>query len=759
LTATACAVGYGCSSAPSQSGAGEPSGPGSTDANTGAVGLALNTGGSALGAVSYTITGPSGFTKSGSFDVSLSTQIAAVIGGLPAGSGFTITLQAKTTDSVLSCLGTATFSVTAGATTALTVLVECHQAPRTGSVSVNGVLNECPSVTAVSALPSQVLTGGSLSVSGAASDPDSGPSALSFKWTSTSGTFSAPTSASTSFTCTTPGTATLTLTASDGDHGCDTSSTVQVTCAGHLDSALAYATATKIKHLIVVFNENISYDHYFGTYPNSQNLSGETPFAGDPSTPVSNNLATPLDPTASFAPITTVDLLNHNPNLANTANGTGAANPFRLAASQAATNDQGHNYKPEQQADDNGAMDLFPEFTGTAGPPPGSPAAATTKGLVMAYFDGNTLGTIWSYAQNGALNDNSWSTVFGPSTPGAINLISGQTNGFAATNKDATTMSASHVVADGAGDFTMIGDTDPLGDVCSAAADQNTMKGKNIGDLLNAAGITWGFFEGGFDLTVTNANGTTGCARLTAQTVANAPFNSADYIPHHQPFQYYASTANPTHARPSSVAAIGHSKETDGVTAEPANHQYDSNDFFATLAAGNLPAVTYLKAPAFQDGHAGYSNPVDEQNFLASVVNAVQATQEWDSTAIILAYDDSDGWYDHQMPPIVNPSASVADALNATGVCNSGAQQTGAAPTTPLLGANGVPVQGRCGYGTRMPLLVISPYAKKNFVDHTLTDQTSVLRFVEDNWLGGQRIQPGGSFDTIAGSLNNMFSF
>ena len=58
-----------------------------------------------------------------------------------------------------------------------------------------------------------------------------------------------------------------------------------------------------------------------------------------------------------------------------------------------------------------------------------------------------------------------------------------------------------------------------------------------------------------------------------------------------------------------------------------------------------------------------------------------------------------------------------------------------------------------------MPLLVISPFAKRNHVDHTLTDQTSVLRFIEDNWLNGERIQPGGSFDTIAGTLNNMFDF
>jgi phospholipase C len=174
------------------------------------------------------------------------------------------------------------------------------------------------------------------------------------------------------------------------------------------------------------------------------------------------------------------------------------------------------------------------------------------------------------------------------------------------------------------------------------------------------------------------------------------------------------------------------------------------------LNAGNFPAVSFLKAPAFQDGHASYSNPLDEQNFIVRVVSAVQASKEWESTAIILAYDDSDGWYDHQAPPIVNPSNGAADALNGDQLCNEGAQQRGPAPQSPLLGSDGKPALGRCGYGTRLPLLVISPFARKNYVDHTLTDQTSITRFIEDNWLGGERIQPGGSFDTIAGSIENM---
>jgi phospholipase C len=286
------------------------------------------------------------------------------------------------------------------------------------------------------------------------------------------------------------------------------------------------------------------------------------------------------------------------------------------------------------------------------------------------------------------------------------------------------------------------------------------MKGKNVGDLLNAKNITWGWFEGGFDLGLTNANGTTGCARSTATVSGTPSVTSADYVPHHAPFQYYASTANPTHARPSSISAIGHTLEADGVTKDPANHQYDSHDFFDALHAGNMPAVSYVKAPAFQDGHPGNSTPGDEQAFIISVVNAIAGSSEWASTAVILAYDDSDGWYDHQAPPIVNVSTSTSgvgvDQLNGAGLCTSGAQQTGAAPTTPLLGNDGHPALGRCGYGTRVPLLVVSPLAKTNYVDHTLTDQSSILKFVEDNWLGGERIQTGGSFDTIAGTIENM---
>jgi phospholipase C len=512
------------------------------------------------------------------------------------------------------------------------------------------------------------------------------------------------------------------------------------------DDARKFPTATLIKHLVVIFQENVSFDHYFGTYPVAQNNPGERPFNAASDAPKSiNTLLAPLDVNNGFKPLAGVDLINKNPNGPSgsgaAVNAADAANPFRLSPAQALTADQGHNYKPEQQASDGGKMDLFPKFTDNDGPPPGPPKI---PGLVMGYYDGNTVTALWNYAQSFALNDNSYTTTYGPSTPGALNLIAGQTAGFTKyinVGSTGSLLHPTHEVDDGNGNFAEIGDGDPLGDVCSnPTIDQIQMAGRNVGDLLNARGITWGWFEGGFDLTITNPNGTAGCNRETDPTVpGGAGKGSTDYIPHHQPFQYFASTANPSHARPESVAAIGHSLIPGTNTPDPANHQYDLHDFFAAFAARNVPAVTFLKASAFQDGHAGYSDPLDEQNFVVTVINALQESPDWHDTAVIIAYDDSDGWYDHQMAPVVNPSKSAADALNGSGLCvsSNGFQQGKSVPTMPLNGAFAMPSQGRCGYGTRVPLLVISPWAKSNFVDHTLTDQTSILRFIEDNWLSG----------------------
>jgi phospholipase C len=471
-------------------------------------------------------------------------------------------------------------------------------------------------------------------------------------------------------------------------------------------------TATPIKHVVVIFGENISFDHYFGTYPNAANTDG-TPFQAARDTPQINGL--------------TPQLVKNNPN---------AYDPKRLSSSQALTCDQNHNYGAEQKAFNGGKMDKFVENTETD-KCTGQPILFGEPGLVMDYYDGNTVTGMWNYAQHYAMSDNSYNTTFGPSTPGAVNLISGQTHGAQAVTSvthQPTSDSYAVVSPDKNGVGTVINDPDPAYDDCSdknhtATDNLMAMQGRNVGDLLNDRHVTWGWFQGGFRPT-SSANGFAVCGQ-THNNVGGIP--AVDYSPHHEPFQYYKSTANEKHLPPSSVAAIG---QTD-----QANHQYDITDFDASLQAGSVPAVSFLKAPEYQDGHAGYSDPLDEQQFVVSEINKIQHSKDWDSTAIVLAYDDSDGWYDHQASKIVNGSH---DPAQDTAMCT--------AKRTEL--AN---YADRCGYGPRLPLLVVSPYSKTNFVDHTQTDQTSVLQFIEDNWFTGR--VGGASFDTRAGGLWNMLDF
>jgi phospholipase C len=471
----------------------------------------------------------------------------------------------------------------------------------------------------------------------------------------------------------------------------------------------APATTTPIKHVVVIFQENVSFDHYFGTYPVAANSNPNEPsFTAVPHTPTVNGLSGAL--------------LSQNPN---------SAPPVRLTRAQAVTCDQDHDYGDEQKAFNSGLMNKFVEAVGV-----GSGQTCDVGGLgnkvVMAYYDGNTVTAIWNYAQNFAINDNSFGTTFGPSTPGALNLIAGNTCCAAATAGD-----PSGNIAGGAATGPVIGDPrpDPSLDDCTLAPPRTyiSLKGsKNIGDLLNAKNLTWGWFQGGFKPSARKPDGTAVCG--TSHNNISGASAGTDYIPHHAGFMYFPQTANPHHLPPLSAASVG--------TTDQANHNYDLSDFFAAVNAGNLPAVSYLKAGAYQDGHAGYSDPLDEQTFLVNTINALEQSPFWNSTAIFIAYDDSDGWYDHVIGPIIDPSNVSDDNLTGPGSCGSGA---------------GLPSQGRCGYGPRLPLMLISPFAKVNFVDHTVTDQSSILRFIEDNWTLG-RIG-NNSTDTLAGSLLGMFDF
>ena len=165
---------------------------------------------------------------------------------------------------------------------------------------------------------------------------------------------------------------------------------------GRPDSAAELATATKIKHLVVVFGENISFDHYFAHLSNRAENPDEVPFVGAANAD-RNGLVTPLDVTSGFTPIAGIESAQRQPNREQHRQRHGRRQSVPPGPGPGGDHGPGHNYKPEQQASDNGAMDLFPKYTGTAGPPPGAPTTRRpAKGLVMGYYDGNTVSELWN---------------------------------------------------------------------------------------------------------------------------------------------------------------------------------------------------------------------------------------------------------------------------------------------------------------------------------------------------------------------------
>ena len=271
--------------------------------------------------------------------------------------------------------------------------------------------------------------------------------------------------------------------------------------ASSIVSAQSSITTTPIKHVVVIFDENQSFDHYFGTYPDAANPQDEPAFKALPGTPEVNGL-----------------------------NGTSRitipipSRPFRLDRSQNVTCDNDNHYTDEQKAYHGGLLDQFVQSTSVA-----VSAACPIVGLDMGYYDGNTVTALWNYAQHYAMSDNFFDTEFGTTVMGHLNLISGSTHTTSVT-------SISGKVANG----TVIANVEApaANDDCTSGTPV-LMTGKNVGDLINAANVTWGWFYGDWIPTGIK-NGIVSCSSV--------------YNTHYDPFNYYASTANPHHLPPVIVA-------------------------------------------------------------------------------------------------------------------------------------------------------------------------------------------------------------
>ncbi len=317
----------------------------------------------------------------------------------------------------------------------------------------------------------------------------------------------------------------------------------------------------------------------------------------------------------------------------------------------------------------------------------------------MGYYDGNTVTALWNYAQHYAMADHLFATDYSSSAGGLIDLIAGTTQGV-----------RPRVLPGVSFKDLLLENNPPQFDDASRGKFKVWVDRTNIGQLLSKHDVSWGFFAGGFTPSGYSQSGT---ALFDKRSLNSQGSLVGDYEPTSDPFQYFKGTANPHHLAPDSLDRIGLSGR--------ANHQYDLRLLWKALAAGKLPAVSFVSPVVGQNGHVGRSSPRDEQKFIVATVNRLMRSSVWPSTAIMLVWSNSNGWYDHVTPP------KAPKGMDGT------------------------------GYGPRLPFVVISPWARSNFVEHSMLDQSSVLRFIEYNWglsyLGKQ------TPDRYAHSLRGMFDF
>ena len=243
--------------------------------------------------------------------------------------------------------------------------------------------------------------------------------------------------------------------------------------------------------------------------------------------------------------------------------------------------------------------------------------------------------------------------------------------------------------------------------------------------ISSAKGVSWAWFQGGF-----------------GKCVAGQPSQTNGYSPHHDPFQYFTSTADLTHQ-------WAWDPQMDYPQAN--RHQRDLDVLYAALAGTKvngqvpeLPAISWVKAPTASDAHPGYSNPVSDDQFVADLVNRLKASPYWKDTALFVAFDETGGWWDHVAPPELSGAYApwVAGSPNL-----GGCQYPGDGSAC-----------GEGGLGPRMPVLVISPHARKHFVDHDQLETASLDQWVEWDY-GLPALGVWGDRDVNAGSLRGAFDF
>jgi len=422
-----------------------------------------------------------------------------------------------------------------------------------------------------------------------------------------------------------------------------------------LSAVPASAQLNKVKHVVVIYMENHSFDNLYGQFPGADGLEQakkenviQLDHTGQPYQTL------PPIPRSSAFPT----------NLPNT-----YFNIDQYVAADQVTPDVTHRFYQEQLQINGGKMNKYAEHN-------------FTKGFAMGYYRTKDL-PLYDLASKYTLCDHFFHSVFGGSFLNHQWLVAAASPMFANAPES--------IVAkvDANGKLIKDGTITPDGYAVNTINSINlypaggnpaflvpTQTGPNIGDRLSDKGVSWAWYSGGWD-----------------NAVAGKPDPSFTY--HHQPFAYFTRYAKGTPGR----------KE----------HLKDETEFLNAAKNGTLPAVSFVKPIGLENEHPGESTITGGESHAVELINAVLNGPNGKDVAIILTYDENGGFWDHIAPPVID----------------------------------------KWGPGTRIPALVISPFAKKNYVDHTSYETVSILAFIEKRW----GLKPLNKRDQQADPLSNAFDF
>ncbi len=422
------------------------------------------------------------------------------------------------------------------------------------------------------------------------------------------------------------------------------------------------AAAEKIKHLIVIFQENWSFDGLYGSFPGANGIAQAKP---------DNKRQVGMDGKPFKTLLRCIDSKTGKPYPqipANLPNGPFDLAPF-IPLNQP-TGDATHRFYQEQYQIHGGRMNRFAVWSNSGG-------------FSMSYYDISST-QMGSLAKEYVLCDNWFHSCYGGSTCGVLWLFAARMPEWRNAPPDliARVSPGGALIKDGlvSSDGYAINNADPFywpyhaGTPVEKRMPPQTYK--TIGDRLSEKGVTWGWYAQGWE-----------------DALAGKPDETFAF--HHQAPSYFTQFAPGTKARQ--------------------QHLFDLKQFYSDLEQQTLPDVCFIRSLDRFSEHPGDNNLEAGIDWCAALIKTIQKSAVWKDCAVVVTYDENGGRWDHVPPPVVD----------------------------------------RFGPGTRVPAIIISPYAKKGYVDHTSYETVSILKFIEERW----SLEPLSTRDAAANNILNAFDF